>query len=109
MALTAQQRQAVLDYVRGRLQKTEKIPAYRAEYIPGQHNGKIVKIALPPNESVGTITINDKTVGVRIDKNGKVVYGHRVKLDGSKRNSPLPAEKVDEFIKAFGDLLRFVE
>ena len=75
--LTEKQKQVVLDYVRFRLQNADSAPAYRAEFVV--ING--VRYALPANEIVGVINTDDgKTIGVRTDAQGRIVYGHRVKL-----------------------------
>ena len=109
MALTAQQKQVVLDYVRSRIAESDKLPTYRAEFVTFYENGKSVKVALPENEVVGEITVNGQTLAVRTDSSGKIVYGTRVRLKGRRRRLPLPPEQVAQFIDAFGDLLRRIE
>jgi hypothetical protein len=104
--MTEQQRRAVINYVRCRI-ADGRVPAYRAEFVALLTDGGVTKVALPSGEFVGEIVVNDKRVGIRTDNNGKVVYGHRV--GKGKRRKPLPPELVNEFIAAFGNLLRRVE
>ena len=103
MALTNEQKRLLLDYVRSRL--NEKVPTYRSEYITGiDEGGNVIKLALPPNEYVGELSIAGTQIGVRTDSNGRIVYGSRVR----RRQRRKPLIQLTQFLEAFGDLIKRV-
>ena len=104
--LTQEQKNEVLAYVQWRIERMGKVPKARYEFVT-LPTGE--KVALPSEQSIGEVTIDGKVVGVRTDKQGKLVYGSKVNPNGRKSRTAMPEELAKRFVAAFGDLLKVVK
>ena len=102
--LTKEQREQIIGYVRWRLSQG-KIPAARYEFVVLADGSKV---ALPPGEAVGEIELGGKVVRVRTTEDGKLAYGVKIQFGGRRRRT-MPTEMAEEFVKAFGNLLKIVK
>jgi len=102
--MTKEQRELVLNYVKWRLSQTAKLPAARYEFIILSDGNRV---ALPSEQVIGEIQLNGKTVRIRTDRVGRLVYGTKVKT--GRKSRILDEEMSRKFAEAFGNLLRIVK